>query len=312
MTVTSSPRPSPIHAPSSKPLPQPRPTYRRLEWKTWLLILTVWGGWWSTVVFWQVMPRWVSTPLLIWFTAWFMSLQHELIHGHPTRWPWLNALIGAWPIAIWYPYRVYRDSHLAHHRNEHLTLPHADPESYYLSASTPKTYWARLIRWRNTSLGRLLIGPALSWLMTLQSAWHHRDQATLITWGMHAVGVASVLWVTHQFGISPWWYILAVAYPALSLTMVRSFYEHRAVSTVDERSVINEAAWPWRLLFLNLNYHLVHHLHPGLPWYQLRRQYLDHRQFYREQTGGFVENGYLHLLWRHRRLPVIADVHPFA
>ncbi|WP_242600803.1 fatty acid desaturase, partial [Erwinia billingiae] len=54
---------------------------------------------------------------------------------------------------------------------------------------------------------------------------------------------------------------------SLSLTKIRSFYEHRAEENPQARSVLNEAGPFWRLLFLNLNYHLVHHDLPGLPWY---------------------------------------------
>ena len=79
-------------------------------------------------------------PLLILLTARYMSLQHELIHGHPTRWPRVNQLFGLLPLAVWYPYGLYRDSHLRHHRNDHLTDPHEDPESYYFSAAQWRRY----------------------------------------------------------------------------------------------------------------------------------------------------------------------------
>jgi len=49
-----------------------------------------------------------------------MSLQHEIIHGHPTRKRWLNNLIGQWPLALWLPFENYRHSHLAHHNDEVL------------------------------------------------------------------------------------------------------------------------------------------------------------------------------------------------
>lgn len=69
----------------------------------------------------------------------YMSLQHELIHGHPTRFARLNALFGTLPLAVWYPYGLYRDSHLAHHRHDSLTIPVDDPESYYFTEES----WAR-------------------------------------------------------------------------------------------------------------------------------------------------------------------------
>lgn len=95
----------------------------RSELPTWLLIIAVYGGWFTTLACWQTLGLFPATVLLIWFSAWYMSLQHELIHGHPTSRPWLNQLLGTLPLVVWYPYGLYRDSHLAHHHNVSLTLP---------------------------------------------------------------------------------------------------------------------------------------------------------------------------------------------
>jgi fatty acid desaturase len=115
----------------------------RLELPTWLLMVTVYGGWFGVVFFWQALGSWAATHLLILFTTWYMSLQHELIHGHPTRHAWLNQLFGILPLAVWYPYGLYRDSHLRHHRNDHLTLPEDDPEGYYFT----RARWERFPVW---------------------------------------------------------------------------------------------------------------------------------------------------------------------
>lgn len=65
----------------------------RSELPTWLLIVTVYGGWFACVAGWRTLGLFPATLLLIWFTAWYMSLQHELIHGHPTRLAWFNQLL---------------------------------------------------------------------------------------------------------------------------------------------------------------------------------------------------------------------------
>lgn len=116
----------------------------RSEFPTWALIVVIYGGWFATLACHETLGLLPATLLLIWFTAWYMSLQHELIHGHPTRYPWVNQLLGLMPLAVWYPYGLYRDSHLAHHRAHLLTLPDDDPESYYFSAHR----WQRLPRWQ--------------------------------------------------------------------------------------------------------------------------------------------------------------------
>lgn len=103
----------------------------RSELPTWCVLIAVYGGWALVVYHWQTLGKAVGTPLLILIACWYMSLQHELIHGHPTRWPRVNQLLGLLPLAVWYPYGIYRDAHLAHHNDDSLTHPLDDPESYY-------------------------------------------------------------------------------------------------------------------------------------------------------------------------------------
>ncbi|WP_410009682.1 fatty acid desaturase [Pantoea agglomerans] len=288
----------------------------RSELPTWLLIGVIYGGWFSVMLNAQMLGQLPATLLLIVFTGWYMSLQHELIHGHPTRWPRVNQLFGTLPLAVWYPYGLYRDSHLAHHRNHTLTEPDEDPETYYLSPAR----WAKLRRWqqqlihlRNTFLGRLLLGPLLDVAATFGGMWHalrRGDRPAIAMWLLHGTLLAIMFfWMARQ-GFSPLWYLLAVSYPALALTKVRSFYEHRAADDPLARSVNNEAAWPWRMLFLNLNYHSVHHDLPGVPWYGLRRLYLRDREHYYQRNHGFRVAGYRVWLRQFWVRPVGVNVHP--
>lgn len=288
----------------------------RSELPTWLLIITVYGGWFATLIHWQTLGLLPATLLLIWFTAWYMSLQHELIHGHPTRWPRVNQLFGMLPLAVWYPFGLYRDSHLAHHRNHTLTEPDDDPETYYFSP----TRWAQLPRWqqqvihlRNTFFGRLLIAPLLDVLGTFKAVWlalYTINLPALVMWMLHwAVLVALFSWMAQQ-GFSPLWFMAAVSYPALALTKVRSFLEHQAAEEPLARSVNNEAALVWRILFLNLNYHSVHHDLPGVPWYGLRHLYLLYRESYHQRNHGFRVGGYAVWLRQFWAKPVAVNAHP--
>ncbi|MGG4622879.1 fatty acid desaturase [Serratia odorifera] len=289
----------------------------RLELPTWWVMALVYGGWFGVVLCWQTLGPWLGTPLLILLTTGYMSLQHELIHGHPTRWPRLNQLFGLAPLAVWYPYGLYRDTHLQHHRNSHLTDPRHDPESYYFTAAQ----WQRLpaaVVWlvtiRNTLHGRIFLGPLWDIGSTAFGALKSvaaGDGRALMMWLIHGALLTCLLgWLQRQ-GVSPLFYLLAVSYPALAITKIRSFYEHRAERAVPARSVINEAGWPWRLLFLNLNYHLVHHDLPGLPWYGLRKVYQAERVAYRQRSQGFVVQGYGRWLADHAVAPVSVAVHPF-
>ncbi len=289
------------------------------EWPTWLLLVGVQAGWFALLLASPWLGVWPTTALLVPLVALWMSVQHELMHGHPTRLPRLNALLGFMPYALWYPYPLYRDSHLAHHRDEHLTLPGIDPESRYIGHAG----WhrlpapARVLRWADkTLLGRLLIGAPIALCgLAIEEGRKLRcgDRQAWRMWSIHgALCVALLLFVEHLSALSALHYIVWVSVPALALGMLRSFYEHRPAAAPEQRSVLNEAGWPWRWLFLNLNLHLVHHDLPWAPWYRLPQLYLAHRDYWLQRSGGFLVRGYGELIRRHAVRPVDSPRHPFA
>ena len=76
----------------------------RTEWPTWLLLIGVYVGWFGIVLASGWLGLWWSTVLLIPLVVLWLSVQHELLHGHPTRWTSLNKILGYAPFAVWYPY----------------------------------------------------------------------------------------------------------------------------------------------------------------------------------------------------------------
>lgn len=288
----------------------------RSELPTWLLMGVIYGGWFTTVTYHTTLGLFASTTLLIFFTTWYMSFQHELIHGHPTRWPRVNQLFGLLPLAVWYPFGLYRDSHLAHHRNQLLTVPGEDPETYYFSAER----WQRFSEWqqhvihlRNTFPGRLLLAPLLDIfgvLAGMATSFRQGDRRAIAMWLVHfsLLGLMCAWLAQKEFSVL--WYLLAVSYPALAVTKVRSFLEHRAADDPLARSAITETSLLWRLLFLNLNYHSVHHDLPGVPWYGLRKVWLRDKVRYATRNQGFVVKGYREWWHNYRFRPVDVTVHP--
>jgi len=290
----------------------------RTEWPTWLLLLGVYAAWFGVVLNSAWLGLWLSTGLLIPLVVLWLSVQHELLHGHPTRWLWLNKLLGYAPFAVWYPYTLYRDSHLRHHRDEDLTVPGLDPESRYFTAQQwqRRSSVERRIHWLNkTVLGRFAIGAPLALFGLATQELQRLCAGDRQAWGMwltHAVLTAlMLLFITRYSAIPIWHYLLLISVPALSVAMIRSYYEHRPHAQVEQRTVINEAAWPWRWLFLNLNLHLVHHDLPGLPWYDLPKAYQARREQWLARSGGFLVRGYGELWRRHGLRAIDSPRHPF-
>jgi fatty acid desaturase len=287
------------------------------QWRTWLLVPTVYAAWLLAVAASRALgPVAGSIPIIL-ATCWFTSLQHELIHGHPSKRRRVNRLMGLAPLAVCYPYDLYLHSHLAHHRDEALTEPGIDPESNYIDEEA----WRRLGAvfrplWiaQRTVLGRFLLGPAMvivpTWLDIVRRPLRG-DFSQARSWAVHMMLVCAMLLALDRYaGIGPLRYLLTVCYPALGLAMFRSFYEHRPAPEAPHRVVINEAGLFWRILYLNNNYHAVHHERPGLPWYLLRRFYLQNRSEVLRRNGGFVIAGYLSLVRRHALTTVDSPIHP--
>jgi fatty acid desaturase len=292
-------------------------TMARSEWPTWVVLVTVYGAWLATVFYSAALGSFFTTVFLILICAWYMSVQHELVHGHPTRHRWINKVLGYAPLSVWFPYTLYLESHLRHHNDHNLTLPELDPETHYVSRHRWENS-SRLMRLlytaRKSFWGRFVFGPAMSLVSVMTEAVNQPMKGNfryLPMWFIHVALVAALLvTVDAVAGISPAHYLFGIAYPALSLAMVRSYYEHRAADNCKHRIVINEASLPMRLLYLNNNYHLVHHDMPGLPWYLLPDVYRVNREDYLARCDDFLVPGYGELVRRFGFTAVDQPVHP--
>ncbi|MDP6473454.1 MAG: fatty acid desaturase [Alphaproteobacteria bacterium] len=118
MTSISPPRAAPKSA-----------IWLRLEAPTWLLCAAIYGGWFLLTVNYHALPWWVVLALGAWLAAWHNSLQHEIVHGHPTRRRRLNEALAYAPLGLVIAYPFYRTSHLRHHATAALSCPRRDPES---------------------------------------------------------------------------------------------------------------------------------------------------------------------------------------
>ena len=289
----------------------------RLEWPTFVVAAVIYSGFALVTWHYPSLPWWLALPFGGFLIAWHGSLQHEVVHGHPTSRAWLNHALVLPSLWLWMPFGLYRRSHLAHHRNRLLTDPVHDPESYYQT----KTDWSRhsrlfrgLLVAHNTLLGRLIIGPPLA----VFALWRQEaarlcagDRSHLKAWLLHGLGSSIVLvWVIGVCGIAIHEYVLFFVYPGISLTLLRSFAEHQAAQTVGERTAIIEAGPFFSLLFLNNNLHAVHHGAPRLPWYRLPAMWRRHRAQVLAKNGGYLYRGYGELAQRHLWTPKEPVVHP--
>jgi len=269
------------------------------EWPTWGMIALCYTVWLLGLMLCSGGLAWLGYPLLAVTAAMHASLQHEALHGHPTRNATMNEALVYLPLALAFPYRRFKTLHLRHHRDERLTDPYDDPESWYHT----RAQWQRFsppVRWlltvNNTLAGRMIIGPVLMvavFIWTDGKAVLRAERGVARAWLHHLAGAAMVLWlVAGVFALSIPAYVLFVVWPALSLLTIRTFCEHQWADRAEERTVIVENSRVLSWLFLHNSLHVVHHAEPARPWYDLPRRYREAREQWVARNNAYVFASY--------------------
>jgi fatty acid desaturase len=277
------------------------------KWKeahgpTWVVAGATYSAW----LFLTFEHRAVPGPLLAllggWVIAWHGSLQHEMIHGHPARWPRLRTLVAWPPLSLWLPYELYRDSHLAHHRSHRLAEAGHDPESHHVE----REHWESLSSWRRallmahqTLLGRLTLGPFFMIARFMRELLKTPQPSQGRLWLGHALAVGAIAsWLILVCQMSLIKYLVCFVYPGLAMTLLRSFVEHRPRGDARARtvSVVSPALG---ILFLHNNLHIAHHLAPQLPWFELPAFFNAHRAMLQEAGSPVYQGGYWEVLKKY-------------
>jgi len=290
-----------------------------VELPSLLLIVVAYGGWLAVTFMYDRWPLWLVAPLGIVIVTLHSSLQHEFIHGHPTRWTPVNRLLGIMPLSLWLPYDRYRETHIAHHINERLTDPHDDPETYYWSADD----WARLtsvgrlaVQIQQTLLGRMVLGSFWRIGHFFRSEFHAvmRNRGRVrAQWAEHLLWcIPVILWVKLACGMPIWIYLVAIVIPSNGILLIRSFAEHRARDAVRERTAIVEGSWILGPLFLFNNLHALHHEEPAIPWYAYNERYRARRNELIAANGGLVYSTYFEVARRYLLRPHDRPQHPLG
>jgi fatty acid desaturase len=155
-----------------------------------------------------------------------------------------------------------------------------------------------LLRFNNALFGRMLLGPAMStWALAkgVIAAMRKGDRRVWLAWGLHLSGLAMVWAWLDWVGAMPGWAYVIAAYLGWSLLKIRTYLEHRAHEAARARTVVIESQGPLSLLFLNNNFHVVHHMHPGVAWYKLPALYFGNRDHYLRRNDGYRYASYVEI-----------------
>jgi fatty acid desaturase len=212
---------------------------------------------------------------------------HEGVHGTLCRNPrwnrWISALC-AWPVLQ--NFAAYKVLHLQHH--SHLGQE-GDPDHY--PNYTRWTWLQFAMHW-----GRLLLGyPAyITAIPILGFRQGSRDDRI---WIAFETGMCVLLMTIVLLSPLPWalfihgWLIpMAIIN---TLVNIRGMSQHTLLEQANDpilgtRSILTNRVT--RFFMCNENYHLEHHLYPGVPWYNLPRLHRELRPALEARGAPFIRS----------------------
>jgi fatty acid desaturase len=218
-------------------------------------------------------------------------LMHEALHRNLFRRSaldrWARFLFG---LPAFISGTAYMVAHLNHHRH---TRTHQDQDEisnycrtdfqhravFYALFAAGATIYLFIVPWKSLSIAR----PAERRRIVLEYA------AML---GIYAAVTIACISSNHLAWLL--WYWLIPAQLATFLSNIRGIAEHlctnRASVVSRTRTTLSNPIVSF--LMCNLNFHLEHHLFPGIPWYNLPRAHVILRDDYRDDDA-HIERSYV-------------------
>ena len=245
------------------------------------------------------LPGYVVIGILLHGMANFM---HEGIHNtlfKDKRWNrWFGFVMGA---PVLFSVTTYGVNHLLHHR---YNRTERDPDEFKNVTQDPRLLSIFYYVW--IVLGMVFYALRLPYSVKAHGSSRQRTQAAVEN-GLLLIVLGSGLYSAWRFGWLPelihvWLIPLAVA--AL-LSNVRGWAEHTLTvpghPLTETRTVVSSRLFSF--LNINLNYHLEHHLFPGVPWYNLPKVHRILIEDYRS-AGASIYRSYPRFLYDAFRLGV--------
>ena len=114
------------------------------------------------------------------------------------------------------------------------------------------------------------------------------DMRVALGWALHLPPAGIVIFGALTLGTMPLWMVFLASYFATALLKVRTFLEHRGHETICACTVLIEGRRLWAFLSLNNSFHVVHHLHPQMPWYGLPTLYRSRTDHFLAKNDGCI------------------------
>jgi fatty acid desaturase len=226
---------------------------------------------------------------------------HEAVHGSLARNKRLNAVLGALcAMPVLQNFSAYRVLHLNHH--QHLGEA-GDPDHY--ANYTRWTWMVFIMNWLRLLVGYPVYITAIPILGFMQGT--AKDRLGIAA-EVAATAVLAWLICSHVPSIWLWHGWLIPMLFINTMVNIRGMSQHTLLEHANDevRGTRTILTYPLvRFFMCNENYHLEHHLFPGVPWHHLPQVHETLAPALREQGapfirsyGAFVREFFIHSLRR--------------
>jgi ferredoxin-NADP reductase/fatty acid desaturase len=266
-------------------LPDPGETVPRLAWPTVLLFLGT-GGLFAFEV-WAVLAAqwspWLTVPIGAAVTFLMFSVLHEATHHAISTDTRLNNAFGhlSQPfVAAYTTFPLIQFIHIEHHRNTNEPKA-SDPDAW----TSEGPWWQLPFRWATIDvwyvafyLRRLRERPRVEVVITLATFMSVAGVFGAIAATGHLYELVVLYLVPQRVGLTilAWWFDYL---PHHGLAATQRENKYRAT-----RVRVGGEAW-LTPLFVYQNYHLVHHLHPSVPFYRYVRAWRRNETAYLDRDA---------------------------
>lgn len=291
--------------------------------------LAVWVA--ATWMFFAGVSPWVTIPLHAAVTFVMFTVLHECTHHAAGRLDWVNTLFGRLSmvfVAAYGTFGMMKYVHLEHHRNTNESQD-LDPDSWI--SHGPK--WQMPLRWPLIDIGYVFFFVkkhfdfgALWRTVTLRN--HDKAPIVLLDRGR---ALSQLAWFFTVLGVlgglaaaGYWWQVLAlyVIPQRIGVGLLGWWFDYLPHHGLKATSATNRfqatrvrVGMEWLLtpVLLYQNYHLVHHLHPSIPFYRYIRAWKTNEEAYLDQEVPIMTGWGRELTpaeyraWRHLEASLLAS-----
>ncbi len=243
-----------------------------VAWPTLGLLAAILSTWGATVALALagVLPEVAALPLLVAAAFAAFTPMHDAAHRAVARARWVNEVAGrlAAPL-LTAPFVAFRYVHLEHHK--HTNEPGRDPDLW--SGTGPRALLP--LRW---------LTQDLHYYAVVGARWRERPRGELLelalVLGLQAGALAACAAAGHLREALLLWILPARVAIAL-LAWSFDYVPHRPHTTLakdDRLRATHVVRGPWTVPLLSQNFHLIHHLYPGVPFYGYGRVWRAQRE----------------------------------